>query len=108
MSGFGRAPGMPVFLGALRAKLILGVDDRVLLVVGLVALLGMFVPLLFLVAGGLFLAGRILGAISPYFFDELSVYITWRLFAWSGVVPDDASHFGSDPKFVASFKRVRS
>jgi hypothetical protein len=99
---------MPVYLGALRAKLILGVDDRVLIVVAIVALMGMFTPLLFLVAGGLFGIGRIVGAISPYFFDELSVYINWRLFAWNGVSPDDAMHLGADPKFVRVFKRAKA
>ncbi len=76
-----RVQGMPVFLGALRAKLILGVDDRVLVVVAIVCLMGMFVPLLFLLAGALFLIGRILGAISPYFFDELASYMSWRVFS---------------------------
>lgn len=103
-----RLIGMPVFLGALRAKLILGVDDRVLLIVGIVTLLGIFAPILFLAAGALFGIGRIVGAVSPYFFDDISVYFTWRMFAWTGFSPDDSMFHGPDPKFVRSFKRVKS
>lgn len=108
MNRTGRALGMPVFLGALRARLILGVDDRVLVVVGLVTLVGMFSPILFLVAGALFGIGRIVGAVSPYFFDELSVYITWRLFSWRGISPDDSLHLGKELKFTTKFKRAKS
>ncbi len=108
MNPLERVVGMPVFLGALRAKLILGVDDRVLMIVAIVALLGIFMPLLFIVAAALFVAGRIVGAISPYFFDEVSVYFNWRLFAWGGTSPDDAMNFESDPKFVKAFKRAKS
>ena len=99
---------MPVFLGALRAKLILGVDDRVLMIVGLVALLGIFAPVLFIAAGGLFFIGRIVGAVSPYFFDEISVYFNWRLFAWEGFSPDDSMAMEDDPKFTLEFKRAKS
>ncbi len=108
MNPLGRVTGMPVFLGALRAKLILGVDDRVLLFVALTALLGIFSPLLFLLSGALFAIGRLVGAISPYFFDELSVYFNWRLFSWTGSSPDDSLNFESDPKFVRAFKRAKS
>ena len=103
-----RAVGMPVFLGALRARLILGVDDRVLLIIAIITLLGIFSPLLFLLAGTLFGVGRIVGAVSPYFFDELSVYFNWRLFSWSGHFPDDTMLIGADPKFVKTFRRARS
>ena len=100
--------GMPVFLGALRAKLIMGVDDRVLMLVGLTALFGIFAPVLFVVAAALFGIGRIVGAISPYFFDELSVYLRWRFFAWDGAAPDDTMYHGKDPKFVHQFKRAKT
>ncbi len=103
-----RVQGMPVFLGALRAKLILGVDDRVLVVVAIVCLMGMFVPLLFLLAGALFLIGRILGTISPYFFDELASYMSWRVFSWHGSCPDDCAAFGREPKSLKVFKRAKS
>ena len=102
-----RPIGMPVFLGALRAKLILGVDDRVLMIVGFVALLGIFSPLLFLLCGALYGVGRIVGAISPYFFDELSVYFNWRLFSWEGYIPDDSMLIGPEPKFTREFKRAK-
>ncbi len=104
----GRLTGMPVFLGALRAKLILGVDDRVLLVVAVTALLGIFSPILFIISGALFGIGRLVGAISPYFFDEISVYFNWRLFSWSGSSPDDSLNFENDPKFTREFKRAKS
>ncbi len=97
-----------MFLGALRAKLLLGVDDRVLMIVALVMLLGIFAPILFLAAGALFGLGRIVGAVSPYFFDEISVYFNWRIFSWGGYTPDDSMMLGSDPKFVQKFKRAKS
>jgi hypothetical protein len=103
-----RAVGMPVFLGALRARLILGVDDRVLFFVAMITLLGIFAPILFLLSGLLFGIGRIVGAVSPYFFDEISVYFNWRIFSWSGHLPDDTMLIGPDPKFVKAFKRAKS
>ena len=79
-----------------------------LFLVGIISLFGIFSPLLFLVAGALFLFGRIVGAVSPYFFDELSVYFNWRIFAWHGIAPDDAPCMGGEPTFIGNFKRSKA
>jgi hypothetical protein len=99
---------MPIFQGALRAKLIMGVDERILLLALIVALIGMAQPLLFFVSAGLIGIGRIVGAVSPYFFDELGKYAEWRLFAWSGMMPDDAYWTSREPKFRKIFRKAKT
>jgi type IV secretory pathway VirB3-like protein len=108
MHGSGRAGEMPIFQGALRAKLIMGVDERVGLLVVILVLFGIVQPLLFLVAAGVFGIGRIVGAVSPYFFDELSRYAEWRLFSWSGSMPDDSYWTSREPKFRRTFRKAKT
>jgi len=104
----GRAGEMPIFQGALRAKLIMGVDERLGLLVVILIICGVFQPLLFLVAAALFGIGRIVGAVSPYFFDELSRYVEWRLLAWDGLMPDDAYFTAGEPKFRRIFRKAKT
>jgi len=107
MNDFRSVGAMPIFQGALRAKLLLGVDDRLLLVIVVIGLAGILRPVLFLFALGIYLVGRIVGAISPYYFDEVAAYMDWRFFTWSGVAPDDVSFAAKEPKFITKFKKTK-
>ncbi len=108
MYSSGRPGEMPIFQGALRAKLIMGVDERVGLFVVILTIFGIVQPVLFFVAAGVFGIGRIVGAVSPYFFDELGVYVNWRLFSWDGVMPDDAYWTVGEPKFRRLFRKAKT
>jgi hypothetical protein len=98
---------MPVFLGALKPKLLLGMDSRILLLATLSLLGVIFSVWMVLVCGAFVIVGRILGKLSPYLVDELIAYMEWRVFAWNGVVPDDVFIDCKEPRFLKEHRRVK-
>lgn len=80
----------PVIHGLLRPKLQGGVDLRVLIVAALLFLATPFSPWCLAFAVVTFIVGRILGAKSPYLFDDIAVFLSWRIRSrWRGVFPDE-------------------
>jgi type IV secretory pathway VirB3-like protein len=109
VSRSGRAGEFPIFKGAHRAKLIKGIDQRVCALAVVLVLFGIFNPLLLWPAAALVLfLGRIAGAKSPYFFDELSVFITWRFMNWHNVMPDDGYYTSADAGFRKKFRKAKT
>lgn len=99
---------MPVFLGAMRPKLLLNMDPRILFLVALSivgVLFSFWMVALTIVLG---VVGVALGTFSPYAVDEIFAYMDFRSFSMTAAVPADVFIGHADPKFVLQHRQTRN
>lgn len=98
---------MPIFQGAMRGRLLFGIDDRLLFLSVLFILLGMWRwPFWALLIPYLAIA-RYAGAKSPFAVDDFLSYVDARMNCPGGIMPDDIP-FSKDPESMRQFKRLKT
>lgn len=104
MEVFDREPygSVPIWTGAEKPRLFLGVDPRVFAPIVVLIAIGVFsrsflsVVVFFSLAAAIYVAGKILGSWSPYFIDEFTRWLDRRSRTGSTTLPADAYFHGLD------------
>jgi len=95
--------------GANKPRAMYAIDPRLFIPIAIFVLIGMFGhPLIFTLimfgcAGFTYAAGCAMGVLSPYFIDECSRWLDWRVRTGNGEIAPDAYFFGRNS--ISSTKR---
>jgi hypothetical protein len=95
---------MPIYVGAHRTKVLLDVDERILLAVALLLVIGVFFWPCMIAAVILYFGGRVLTEKAPHFLDDVASFLFWRHRSKGRTVPDDV-FTASSPSRSSPFRR---
>jgi hypothetical protein len=88
---------MPIYVGAHRTRVLLDVDERILLAVALLLIIGVFFWPCMIAAVILYFGGRVLTEKAPHFLDDVASFLLWRYRSKGRTVPDDVFTALSSP-----------